>query len=220
MTFLLNLPLSNLFHCHRLVLLYSKTPKHVIFLTLSTFCHFYTHYNTIIKFYFFHFNVKYLFLATLLVEGISHCKTIRIVSVEDCHLTACANVLLPAISKMLLLTAASGHSLHTLRLPGLKFPALKNLRGNSPKKKRRNNKSSTSSSIVKTFCDAIVTATDDPSSSFTALDISRSTIGNSASIVLSKAIQHLSIVHIENIHISALVSTKRRERASRIWKAL
>ena len=37
----------------------SKTPKHVIFLTLSTFCHFY--YTTItlfIKLYFFSFNVQ------------------------------------------------------------------------------------------------------------------------------------------------------------------
>ena len=31
LTFLLNLPLSNLFHYHRLVLLSLKTPKHVIF---------------------------------------------------------------------------------------------------------------------------------------------------------------------------------------------
>ena len=53
LTFLFNLPLSNLFHCHRLVLLYSKTPKHVIFLMLYTFCHLLPHYNTIINFYFF-----------------------------------------------------------------------------------------------------------------------------------------------------------------------
>ena len=44
MTFILLLPLSNLFHCLCLVLLYSKTPKQVFFNPINIFDIFYTLY--------------------------------------------------------------------------------------------------------------------------------------------------------------------------------
>ena len=153
-------------------------------------------------------------VATLLVEGISRVPTIRCVSIEDCHLEECSRVLLPAISQMLRLTIGT---LHTLRLPGFFFPALR--RGSSPSKRKsrhRNlsNKSNntsappssklSSSSPTQVFCDALRCATVDPICSLTALDISRATIGNSASVVVSKAIAHMTTVDIQNINATSL----------------
>ena len=71
MIFLLFLLLSNLFHCHRLVLLYLKHPNKSFFLTLSTFCHFYHTITllSILLFYFFHLTSKFYFYS-----GKHHCR--------------------------------------------------------------------------------------------------------------------------------------------------
>ena len=135
-------------------------------------------------------------LATLLVEGIPHCKTIKVVSIIDCHLTSCANVILPAIAIMLSRTM----SLNKLCLPGIHFPPLHNKRrGNSPKKKHWNSKPSS----TKLFCNAVLDCTAGVSSSLTELDISGSNIGTAASMLLSKSIGHLTAVTINNIRCTA-----------------
>ena len=139
-------------------------------------------------------------VATLLVEGVTHCKTLRVVSIEGCHLVECSSVLLPAVAKMLRLTAGF---IHTLRLPGCNFPSS---RGRSPKKRRSKHSSTTSSVCTKIFCNAVSDCTSAiiGKTSLTSLDISHSTIGTSASIMLAKAAIHLTNFGMESLVTSSV----------------
>ena len=138
-------------------------------------------------------------VATLLVEGVTHCKTMRVVSIEGCHLVECSSVLLPAVAKMLRLTAGF---IHTVRLPGCNFPSS---RGRSPKKRRKHS-STTSSVCTKIFCNAVSDCTSAVvgKTSLTSLDISHSTIGSSASIMLAKAAIHLTNFEMESLVTSSV----------------
>ena len=56
----------------------SKTSKQVIFLTLSTFCHFYKHYNTTLLSIYFHFNVNFLIYQGKNILVVAHGGTLSL----------------------------------------------------------------------------------------------------------------------------------------------
>ena len=92
MTLLLLFPPSNLFYCHRLVLLYSKTPKQVFFNHINIFDTFTTLYLLFYNYTFFVLTSKIIFtgyfitqpgstVATSLIEGEAckkHCGVLDI----------------------------------------------------------------------------------------------------------------------------------------------
>ncbi len=85
-------------------------------------------------------------VASLLVEGVPHCATLRDVGLHGCHRLDCARVLLPAVAKMLLLTVGR---LHTLRLPGAVLPTVAPPEDaetpRSPRRRRRGRRAAPSS---------------------------------------------------------------------------
>ena len=150
-------------------------------------------------------------IASILVEGVVHCKTIREVGLYDCHRSDCANILLPAVAKMLLLTKGR---LQTLRLRGCKFPPpsepIGNGTNNNPESRHssvqsRSHRKRPHSKATFVLYNAILESSTsvDPPAALCTLDISDTTMGSHAAMLLAKSCQHLKYVNLERLSAPA-----------------
>ena len=136
-------------------------------------------------------------------RGVVRCATIREVGLYGCHRADCANILLPAVAKMLTLTMGR---LEAVRLQGCTFPSPSNKASQKDRKGSRISAQSTSpglkntsdhrpgywkpkrnmrSSVTVALSNAIAACATsvDPPSSLCTLDLSGSTMGSHAAMV-------------------------------------